>query len=153
VTYLLIAFVIAMALAPLTHFVPGKRQRQVMHLREFAALQGLFVEFREVPTLGSAPRYRLPRQSGSTIYYGKRMPAAGRRREGRHGVWLHGAQGWQGKRAVTPVPAPLQTLPSGVLAASLDENSCGIYWLETGGEAEIEQIHQVLCELSEQFMN
>ncbi len=48
-TYLLIIFVIAVALAPLSHFVPSKRQRQIARMREYAAVHGLFVEFRGVP--------------------------------------------------------------------------------------------------------
>ena len=37
-TYLLIIFVIALALAPLSHFVPSKRQREIARLREYAAV-------------------------------------------------------------------------------------------------------------------
>jgi hypothetical protein len=48
-TYLLIILVIAIALAPLSHFVPSKRQREVARMREYAAVNGLFVEFRGVP--------------------------------------------------------------------------------------------------------
>ena len=47
--YLLILFIIALALAPLTHFLPSKRQRKVAGLREYAAVHGLFVEFRKLP--------------------------------------------------------------------------------------------------------
>ena len=47
-TYLLIIFVIALALAPLSHFVPSKRQREIARLREYAAVEleqaGLAIE-------------------------------------------------------------------------------------------------------------
>ena len=50
----LILFVIALALAPLWHFLPSKGQRKAARMREHAAVQGLFVEFRELP--GAAKR-------------------------------------------------------------------------------------------------
>ena len=50
--YVLILFVIALALAPLSHFYPSKRQRLVARMREYAAVHGLFVEFRDLPARG-----------------------------------------------------------------------------------------------------
>ena len=46
--YFLILFVLALAIAPLTHFLPSKRQRQIARMREYAALHGMFVEFRKL---------------------------------------------------------------------------------------------------------
>ena len=54
-TFLLIVFVIALALAPLGHFVPSKRQRAIARMREYAAVHGLFVEFRDLPVQAGAP--------------------------------------------------------------------------------------------------
>ncbi len=45
-TYFIIIFVVALALAPLSHFLPSKRQRKVAGMREYAAVHGMFVEFR-----------------------------------------------------------------------------------------------------------
>ena len=70
---LIILVVVALALAPLTNFIPSQRQRHVARLREYAAVHGLFVEFRDMPgsevsRLGERQR---PQQ---LIYYGKRLP-------------------------------------------------------------------------------
>jgi len=66
VTYLLIIFVIALALAPLSHFVPSKRQRKVVCLREYAAVHGLFVEFRTLPGVKVAASH--PARPAGTLF-------------------------------------------------------------------------------------
>ncbi|MFV0478932.1 MAG: hypothetical protein ACK5ME_14025 [Parahaliea sp.] len=135
-TYIIIALVVALALAPLTHFLPSKAQRRQAHLREVAAQQGMMVEFRSLPSQGSASE-RLP-HSG-IIYYGWRLrPSKGRER--RRGAWIHEVDGWRSLGERVPVPAALAQLPPLILAASVDEISCGIYWQETGDEEIIRQI-------------
>ena len=110
--YLLIFFIVALALAPLTHFLPSKRQRKVAGLREYAAVHGLFVEFRNLPgSEQEAVRARTPR--GDIIYYGKRLPPP-RRGEARRGRWVRDVQSnlfrlpwprcwWQRPRSVSRV--------------------------------------------------
>ena len=131
-TYLLIAVIIAVALAPLLHFVPSKRQREQAGLREAAAVAGLFVEFRDLPWSQrerAAPGHR-PEQ---TIYYGKRLPASRRVRDT-----------WEGVELRDTPPALLEELPPGVLAASVDEGSCGVYWREQGDSESVASIIRVL---------
>ncbi|MCB1845393.1 MAG: hypothetical protein KDI09_20665, partial [Halioglobus sp.] len=65
-TYLLIAFVLLLAVAPLLHFRPSKRQRALARMREYAVLHGLQVEYRKLPT---EQRGRRP-VTGDVIYYG-----------------------------------------------------------------------------------
>jgi hypothetical protein len=143
VTYLLIIFIIALALAPLSHFVPSKRQRRVAHLREYAAVNGLFVEFRTLPDTASRAARSAASPGGDIIYYGKRLrPRRGSPVE--RGSWICGEEGWRGLDRRVPVPASLLQLPGGILAASVEEASCGIYWQESGSEACVEQIKQVL---------
>ena len=146
-SYLIIVLVIALALAPLSHFIPSKAQRKVARLREYAALSGLYVEFRDVPRSGrSAPAA----QTRNTIYYGKRVRA--RRGGPEKGIaWLSSGGDWSGISRKDPVPPELTALPDGVLAASADLDSCGIYWNETGEEAQIDQICQVLEGLTERL--
>lgn len=102
--YLLIVFVIALALAPLSHFVPSKRQRHIARLREYAAVHGLFVEFRSLP--GTARE----RADGHTIYYGKRLPAS-RAREAGHRAWLRDGSAWRALERRGEVPAVLHQFP------------------------------------------
>jgi len=148
VIYLLIIFVIALALAPLLQVVPSKYQRRIARLREFAALQGMFVEFRSVPE-GTLSVAKISGHSpGKTIYYGLRIPATGRMDRPR-AAWVCSELGWRSLPRGGPVPVVLETLPSGVFAASTDEGSCGIYWQEAGEEPEIKQIYQVLNRMIE----
>jgi hypothetical protein len=139
-TYIIIALVVALALAPLTHFLPSKLQRRQAALREAAALKGLFVEFRSLPSAGSAAE-RLPKSG--IIYYGLRLrPSRGRTQRG--GAWLREEGAWRSLGARLPVPAPLEQLPPVVLAASVDEVSCGVYWREEGDKQTVEAIHGAL---------
>ncbi len=146
--YLLIIFIVVLAMAPLLHFAPSKHQRRVARLREFAALQGLFVEFRPIPqaTLSSAELSN--HAPGRTIYYVLRIPAVGRVRPEK-AAWLNGDQGWRSIPRGRPVPAPFENLPREIFAASVDEGSWGVYWQEDGDEAEIALIHSVLASLLE----
>lgn len=149
-TYLLIAFVIAVALAPLSHFVPSKKQREIARMREYAAVHGMFVEFRRVPGRDSSAPAGRERASQDTIYYGKRLPPAKARRETAM-VWLLEADGWMGLERRHKVPAVLSSLEVPVLAASADESSCGVYWRESGGVEAVELIRQVLESWADQL--
>lgn len=138
--YLLILFVVAVALAPLSHFVPSKRQRKIARLREYAAVHGLFVEFRKLPGAGEPGRAAV---HGDVIYYGRRMPP--RRGEAvKTASWLRDSVGWRGLDRRQEVPGVLLQLPVGILAAGVDGATCGVYWQESGEEQDVEQIQQVL---------
>ena len=153
-TYLLIIFVIAVALAPLSHFVPSKRLREIARMREYAAVHGLFVEFRRLPgsETGRGKSAGGSGKAGSqdTIYYGKRLPPP-KNRAVRRQAWLRHGQEWRGLERRVAVPASLALLPAPVLAASMDDSSCGVYWREAGGEEPVELIRQCLEDWSEQL--
>jgi hypothetical protein len=143
-TYLFIVFVIAIALAPLAHFLPSKRTREVSRMREYAALHGLFVEFRNMPAAGGVPV-----SAPGVIYYGKRLPNM-RANPIDSGCWLRAPEGWRSVGRRLPVPAPVEELSGEIIAASVDQSSCGVYWTESSGEAEVERIVQILerwCEV------
>jgi len=144
--YLLIIFVLALAVAPLLHFAPSKHQRRIARLREFAALQGLFVEFRSIPEATLSSAELSGHAPGKTIYYGLRIPATGRSRR-ESGAWLNGEQGWRSIPRGGAVPAQFEKLPPGIFAASVDPGSWGIYWQEAGDEVEIAVISNVLSSL------
>jgi len=136
--YFLIVFIIALALAPLGHFLPSKRQRGIARMREYAAVHGLFVEFRDLPALdGSKVTGR------DIIYYGKRLPNQ-RARPIESASWLRLQDGWRGVGQRRPVPAPVQELSKEISAVSVDQSSCGVYWTESTGEAGVEHIRQIL---------
>ena len=141
--YLIVILVVAVALAPLSHFVPSKRQRAVARMREHAAVSGLFVEFRQLPSSDSPSRGAPDPAIDGIIYYGKRLAPA-RGGSPVRGRWLRQDGIWRSLKGPVPVPPMLEELPAGVLAASADEGSCGIYWRESGGEPEVEQIVEVI---------
>jgi len=138
---LFILFVVAVALAPLTHFMPSKRQRLVARMREYAAVHGLFVEFRNLPSRPPVPGRE--GRSQQIIYYGKRLPPS--RREPRQRVaWLREADGWRSlQKRVEPPPAATD-LPPSILAISVDEGSCGAYWDEAG---EVQDVALIVAAL------
>lgn len=138
-SYLLIIFIVFLALAPLTHFLPSKRQRQLARMREAAALDGLYVEFRQLP----GPAQRLPERPGDMIYYGLRLPAAAA--DGlQTGHWVRDADDWRAGQRPYRTPEILQDLPLDVLAAGVDSGSCGVYWKESSNEEDVAAISEVL---------
>lgn len=142
-TYLLILFIVALAVAPLAHFLPSKRQRAVARMREYAAVHGLFVEFRDTPVRAGEPR-----SSGQVIYYGKRLPAS-LATPVTSTAWAKTREGWRCVGGRVQTPAPVEALAVEILAASVDPSSCGVYWNETAGEEAVEQIRQALERWSE----
>ena len=113
-TYLIILLVIALAVAPLFHFAPSKRQRKVARLREYAAINGLFVEFRSIP--GTVEQRRLDsRPSGEVIYYGKRLPPA-KTTPWLSASWTQGSNGWRSVGERLSVPAHILELGEQVIA-------------------------------------
>ncbi|MEP5569004.1 MAG: hypothetical protein ABJN62_14285 [Halioglobus sp.] len=135
--YLLILFVIAVALAPLTHFLPSKRQRLIARMREYAAVHGLFVEFRDLPARERSHERKERKQQN--IYYGKRLPPSPKESRKRT-AWIRDESGWMSLSRKVAAPAALESMPASILAASLDEGSCGVYWREAGDEADVELI-------------
>lgn len=143
--YLLILLVVGLALAPLSHFFPSKRQRLVARMREYAAVHGLFVEFRDLPVRGTGPQIE---RKSQIIYYGIRLPPSRDRARSKLS-WLPGDDGWAGLGHREPVPAAACGLPASVDALGMDEGSCGIYWQEQGEEADVEKIVAALREWAE----
>lgn len=140
--YLLILFVIALALAPLSHFFPSKRQRLVARLREYAAVHGLFVEFRDLPARGQPVQGE---RKAQVIYYGKRLPPS-RDVVRTRLAWLRSGEDWTGLGHRQAAHAGLEQLPASIQALGIDEGSCGIYWQEQGEEADVEKIVAALEE-------
>ena len=138
-TYIFIAVVVALAIAPLLHFLPSRTQRRQTGLREAAAQGGLFVEFRDLP--GYAPRLeRMSRDERQVVFYGVRLPASATETRPRQS-WWRVDDNWRGApERLRPLPLALQDLPDAVLAAGIDNNSCGVYWREDGFEEDVGQI-------------
>jgi hypothetical protein len=142
-TWLIIIGIMVMALAPLWHFMPSKRQRHQATLRETAALNGLFVEFRDLP-LPAARLARMPAAERQVLYYGCRLRPSRAAPSERH-TWFRDADSWVALKGRLPVPDLASKLPDSVLALESGRASCGVYWRENGGEAEVLSLAETLC--------
>ena len=148
--YLIILVVLGLAVAPLLHFLPSKRQRALAGLREQAALAGMFVEFRDLP--GAEREYRRqPASARQVIYYGIRLPPS-RDASPRTGSWRQREQAWQALDRAHALPPTVAQMPPEILAATVDESSCGVYWREEGDAATVDEIIRLVTAWREQIV-
>ena len=142
--WLIIVFVVLLALAPLWHFAPSKGQRRVARLREAAALAGLFVEFRDLP-LPPARLERLPRAERQVLYYGCRLRSQRGDPPARVAWWREDGR-WSSRPARREAPPQAELMPSSVLAIEVGPASCGVYWREEGDEDDVANLAGILVE-------
>lgn len=140
--YGIIALIVLLALAPLWHFMPTKRQRHQAQLRESAALAGLFVEFRDLP-LGPERLARLSASDRQVLYYGIRLPASRKATRQRH-AWYRERDGWSSRPGRLEAPSIVAGLPDAILAIAVSEESCGVFWQEQGDESMVREIALLL---------
>lgn len=136
--YLIVILALALALAPLWHFAPSKRQRRQAKLREAAATAGLFVEFRDLP-LAPNRLERLPASERQVLYYGCRLPVnRGEPRKRQSWVRVQGA--WEGYPAREKAPEIAANMSDAVLALGVSQESCGLFWQEEGDENLVREL-------------
>lgn len=141
-SWFIIGVVLLLAMAPLWHFMPTKRQKHQARLREAAAIAGLFVEFRDLP-LAPARLARLATADRQVLYYGRRLKPS--RREVRPSLaWYREAGDWTCLSARVMPPDIASELPETVLALRVNEASCGVYWREEGDENTVRDIASLL---------
>jgi hypothetical protein len=135
-TWVLIIFVVMVALSPLLSMRPSRRQRQLAAFREQAALAGLVVQLQQLP---QSP------DSGLQPFYSRRRPREDNQPRSSV-VYRRTAQGWlsaQGK--IAPEEAELlAAMPAGVSHVSSTKACVGVFWDETGSVADLEQIDRLL---------
>ncbi len=133
--YLFFLFAFVMVLGPLTHIIPSARQRQIARFRERVAVEGMFVEFRNLPAFKAIPGAAAP-VDVQVVYYGRRLaPSRGEPRERRSWLWRNGE--WLAIGHRDAMPPLLVQLPAQVQAVGYDENSCGAYWLESDQDHDV----------------
>jgi hypothetical protein len=120
--YWLIFGAMLVALAPLQYFWPSKRQRGLVHLREQAAIMGLFVELRKLPD-HRLVRLSIPEdQRADWVFYGLRLsPEA----DVTVGTWIRIDHEWISATAESSLPESLQSLPSGCDVVSIRPGCIG----------------------------
>ena len=119
--------------APLLYLLPSERQRRQARLREVAALAGLFVELRNLPSAANRRRRRLSATERQVLFYGCRFNPL-MRTPPPTCVWYREGKVWRSWPPRRPTPAWLNKAPAAVLAAGVNAESCGFYWREEGGE-------------------
>ena len=131
-----------LALAPLWHFMPSKRQKHQARLREAAAIAGLFVEFRDLP-LSPERLARLAAADRQVLYYGRRLKPSRRDARAPQSWYREGGQ-WVSRSPRLPVPAIAAEVPASVLALGVGETSCGVYWREEGDDNTVRELASLL---------
>lgn len=134
-SYLLIIFIVFVALAPLLSMMPTRRQRELADLRQAAASAGLYV--------------KLEREEGGEerVYYGCR------RQRGDHEAapallsrsdegWRQERGNWSGERLET-----LSALPPGVGQIREDREGIVLSWDEQGTREDVDTIARALRQL------
>lgn len=152
-SWLIVLVIVVVALTPLTHFVPSKKQKAIADLRQQAAIEGLFVTYRKLPMfpgkVADAAKDRTALEEG-TLYYGVRWLVKASERPAPV-TWLRTQEGWKNlQRRDVVLPAALTSLPETVLAFESDSESAGIYWREEGGAEALKGISQALIALRQQ---
>jgi hypothetical protein len=140
VTYLLIAFVVMVALSPLISMMPTRRQRQIADLRQQAAILGLTVQLRERPDASG---------SGEILpFYGRHRQRSDRKCSG-NVVYRRSGDNWSASTGSIPTPLPtlFAGLPEGVSHVCESLHDVGLFWDERGPEADVERIDEVLQQL------
>ena len=130
-TYLLIIFLIFVALAPLLSMMPSRRQRDLAGLRQAAASSGLYVKL-EREDEKEQVFYGCRRQRGDTAA----LPAALHRQ----------GEGWVQERGAWPPEriALLSELPPGADRVREDREGIGLYWDEQGNREDVQEFARVL---------
>lgn len=137
--YLLILFIIMIALSPLLSMMPTRRQRKIADLRQRAAVCGLAVQLRDAP--------EALRMDTACAFYQRRRERDEPRLE-RPVLCLYIDDQWrQEQGSVNPARrALLDALPKGVLAVVGEPTGVGAFWLESGEVDDVDTIKRVLGE-------
>lgn len=148
--YIIILGVLVVALAPLWHFKPTKRQKHQAAMREAAALSGLFVEMRDLP-LPAAQLERLAASERQVLYYGCRLTSSLHALDGKQSWWRRNAD-WESNPRRVEAPEILSRLPQSVLAIACSNDSCGFYWREEGSVEEVRELAGILFDWRDSFV-
>ena len=138
--YLLIVLILFLAVVPIFHFRPTRRQRLVTQLRDAALEYGLFVEFRKDDIFNKC-NLSSDADRADIIFYGLRIPRSveiefKKKKE----AWLRDQECWSCLTENNEFPFFLNCLPSDILAVSHDTGCFGVYWTERGQVKDVEKI-------------
>ena len=143
--YLFIVLILVLAIAPILHFRPTRRQRLVTQLRDTALKYGLFVEFRKDDIFDKC-KLSSNVDRADIIFYGLRIPlSVGMEFKKEREVWLRDEDGWRNLTKNNEFPISLSSLPRDVLAACFDIRCYGVYWTERGEVEDVEKISRILA--------
>ena len=134
--WVLIIFVIFVALSPLLSMRPSRRQRHIADLRQQAAIGGMLVQLQPLPQTTD---------SGLRPFYSRRRVR--QEDQARPSViYRRTAQGWlSAQQKIAPRVRPLlAAMPAGVSHVSDTDLAVGAFWDENGSEDDLQQIDKLL---------
>jgi hypothetical protein len=131
-TWLLIVFIVFVALAPLMTMMPTRQQKQLANIRQAAAVAGLQVQLHEPPGLGANKRLM--------ACYGLR--AGHRQRLTPTGSFVREGESWRNlDRRGTVLPNTAgHTFPEGVSHLVVAPDQVLAFWDEHGDTGDIDTI-------------
>lgn len=136
--FLLIVFVVMVALSPLLSMMPSRQQRRLAGLREQAAALGLSIQLLDLPTLAGSeplqPFYRRQRREQEPRGEDRQMFL---RRESR---WVLNSRTVSAAQNVR-----LAQFPASVRGLMIDTDGAGVFWDESGDLQELEAIYDLLA--------
>ena len=142
--YFIIIFIVFVALSPLISMRPSARKLRLAKMRQLAFSRGLQVNLCEIP--GTKPG----REPVKGVCY--RLQGMDRKRSfgQKEGSFVRIDGCWTSlPQASEHVQTVLSGLPELVTAASIESNSCAVYWQEDGDSDDVEKIYKVLNTLME----
>ncbi|MEP5765595.1 MAG: hypothetical protein ABJ308_13440 [Halieaceae bacterium] len=138
-SYFWVALLIFAALSPLIAMRPSKRQLRIARLREAAALNGLYVELKSMPTANSPTAH--------VAYYAcRRQRADGPGTQAGLSMYAREEDGWRALRGAWPARnvALLSQLPASISLVCEDVAGVGVFWDESGSVEDLEPIADTL---------
>lgn len=150
-SYLIILFVVALALAPIMALKPSKQQKHLIKLRDCARQLGLQVQVCEMPQTHRQQVRREDTESGVVYRLLWRHPLA----KVRQIQFLLLRAETERNTAPEPVLTALQDclaqLPEVIAAIEFTHIGVAVYWQEQGDVAEVEAISRQLSGLKDRL--
>jgi hypothetical protein len=154
VNYLIILFVVAVAVGPIFWMMPSPRQKRQAALRDYALAQGFQMKVCKIPQSHRAKVREERPQEG--IVYRLTVKQRGRKPRLNHSdpanyMLCQRENVEQTDNCVAPLREALEQLPEDVVALEYNGLWLGVYWQERGTEQDIAAIKVQLGQLDDKL--
>ena len=143
ITYLIIIFIVAVAIAPLASALPSRAQRREAHLRSYASSLGLTIKFEPAPDVPARFRFE---PSPHLVAY--RLRDANVEKDARKELLLINVGGqWIDSFTESVVQLSGHDGPTGAELATVNRGVATVFWNERGDDDDVDRLHQLLKDL------